>query len=58
MKLSNNERVQYEKCKNYPFSQLEVIAVTTFDINSHILIEQTEKVQHLSSAILNSAILK
>ena len=50
--------MQYQKCKNYPFSQLEVIAVTTCDINSHILIEQTEKVQHLSSVILNSAILK
>ena len=47
-----------EKCKNYPFAQLEVIANRTCDINSAITIEQNEKVQHSSSVILNSTILK
>ena len=58
MKVYINAIVQYQKCKNQPFAQLEVIVNTTCDINSAILMEQNKKVLDSSTVALNSAILK
>ena len=41
-----------------PFVWLEEIVNITYKINSAILIEQNEKVQHSSSVMLNSKIVK